>query len=108
MSTGPVVYRCADDSEFDLVVGGEVDAVGNPVGPLPEGTVPVWSVSDQSVVNVTPGSDPKIATVVPTGKLGPAQVSVVANNLTSMFNMEVVPGVAAGLALTPTNVRPKA
>ena len=106
------LFRVADDMSFDLncVLS---DRVGNPLGDLPAGVVPQFASSDPTILTVTPHPDnAAIATVATTGKLGTAQISVSATNpakpdapMTGMLNIEVVPGEASTLALTPTNLQ---
>jgi len=106
------VFRIADDMQFDLNVVLS-DRVGNPLGDLPAGSVPTFTSSDPSVLTVTPHTDnAAVATVATTGKLGTGQISVSVPNpakpdtpMVGMLDIEVVPGEASNLALTPTNLQ---
>lgn len=108
------VFRVADDMQFDLTVMLS-DRVGNPLGSLPAGSTPQFTSSDPSILTVTPSTtDPMTATVATTGKLGTAQISVsVANQakpdtpMVGMLDIEVVPGDASSLSLSPVNLQPR-
>jgi hypothetical protein len=104
-----------DSQEFKVEIQA-VDKAGNP-GTL--ASVPVWSVSDPTILTVVPAADGMSAVVSAKGKLGAAQVNVTGegdptpgvNTITGTLAVEVVGGKAVSLKLTagtPTEIVPTA
>ena len=81
-----------------------VDAHGHPA--VVEG-VPVWSVSDETLLTLVTAEDGMSATISAVGPLGSAQVNVVADAdvgegnvpITGILDIEIAAGTAAGLQI---------
>jgi hypothetical protein len=104
-----------DSQEFKVEIQA-VDKAGNP-GTL--ASVPVWSVSDPTILTVVPAADGMSAVVSAVGKLGAAQVNVTGegdptpgvNTITGTLAVQVGGGKAVSLKLTagtPTEIAPTA
>lgn len=82
-------------------VGSPVDAKGNPA--KIQGDV-VWSVSDETVLRLTPTDNPNVVTVVAVGPVGAASVTVSGDadlgegvtTISSTLAFEIVGGQAIG------------
>jgi hypothetical protein len=102
-----------DSQQFTVEIQ-PVDKAGNP-GTL--ASVPVWSVSDPTILTVVPAADGMSAVVSAKGKLGAAQVNVNGegdptpgvNTITGTVAVQVIGGKAVSLQLTagtPTEIVP--
>jgi hypothetical protein len=93
-----------DSQQFKVDIQ-PVDKAGNP-GTL--ASVPVWSVSDPTIVTVAPAADGLSAVVTATGKLGTAEVHVTAegdptpgvDTITGTLAVQVIGGKAVSLQFT--------
>jgi hypothetical protein len=113
MSTGGgtnVSFQIQDDLKFTVTIETD-DAAGNPTQKGFDSSTVVFSTSDDTVLTVQSAADNLSADVVPTGKLGTAQVSVKAtlngSDVTGSLDVEVVAGNAATIHLKPDNIQPK-
>lgn len=105
-----VSFQIQDDQKFTVKIETD-DAAGNPTQKGFDATTVVFSTSDNTVLTVQSAADNLSADVVPTGKLGTAQVAVKATlngaDVTGSLDVEVVAGNAATINLKPDNVQPK-
>jgi hypothetical protein len=100
--TSTMAQTLVDNERVSVLLEAD-DAVGNPTAfnfPTP----PTWASSDESIVTVSANADGSNASVVTTGKLGSAQVTVTGINvagvsITGIGEVNVVPGDATTFKL---------
>jgi hypothetical protein len=88
-------------------VGLKVNPVSKAGNPAPVDGLPKWSTSDESVLTLSVSEDGLSCEAVTTGKLGTAQVSVVADadlgdgvtEITAVLDVEVKASAAVNLGL---------
>lgn len=87
-----------DTQQVTLAISGGADKKGNPAT-LPPG-VPAWTVSDPTILAVTPAADGLSAVVTAVGAIGTAQVQAVVGGLTGVLDVQVTAGSATSVLVT--------
>jgi hypothetical protein len=88
--------------QCDIAIVAE-DKFGNPTGAFD--AAPVWSLADQTLGSVQVSEDGLKATLVPSGKLGQTQLSVVGQAdgkaLQGVLDVNIIAGDATQIVLQP-------